>query len=87
VWEKGKGKGLGQWGISPDDWGNVYYNSNSNELFQNTDIKGGVVAILYDRNKVFGAIQKFIPNDDLRKIAILNEEIIRKIEPYFSLSP
>ena len=24
--------------------------------------------------------------DDLRKIAILNEEIIRKIEPYFSLS-
>jgi competence protein ComEA len=25
--------------------------------------------------------------DDLRKIAILNEEIIRKIEPYFSLSP
>ena len=47
----------------------VYYNSNSNELFQNTDIKGGVVAILYDINKVFGAIQKFIPNDDLRKIA------------------
>jgi len=25
--------------------------------------------------------------DDLRKIAIMNEEIIRKIEPYFSLSP
>lgn len=47
----------------------VYYNSNSNELFQNTDIKGGVAAILFDRNKVFGAIQKFIPNDDLRKIA------------------
>lgn len=47
----------------------VYYNPNSNELFQNTDIKGGVVAILFDRNNVFGAIQKFIPNDDLRKIA------------------
>lgn len=47
----------------------VYYNSNSNELFQNTDIKGGVVAILFNRNKIFGAIQKFIPNDDLRKIA------------------
>jgi hypothetical protein len=47
----------------------VYYNSNSNELFQNTDIKGGVAAILYDRNKIFGAIQKFIPNDDVRKIA------------------
>lgn len=25
--------------------------------------------------------------DDLRKIAILNEEIIRKIEPYFSINP
>jgi competence ComEA-like helix-hairpin-helix protein len=25
--------------------------------------------------------------DDLRKIAILNEEIIRKIEPYFSFNP
>jgi hypothetical protein len=47
----------------------VYYNSNSNELFQNTDIKGGVAAILFDRNKIFGAIQKFIPNDDVRKIA------------------
>jgi type II restriction enzyme len=47
----------------------VYYNSKSNELFQNTEIKGGVAAILFDRNKVFGAIQKFIPNDDLRKIA------------------
>jgi superfamily II DNA or RNA helicase len=46
----------------------VYYNSNSNELFQNTDIKGGVAAILFDRNKVFGAIQNFIPNDDVRKI-------------------
>jgi superfamily II DNA or RNA helicase len=47
----------------------VYYNSKSNELFQNTEIKGGVAAILFDNNKVFGAIQKFIPNDDLRKIA------------------
>ena len=46
----------------------VYYNSNSNELFQNTDIKGGVVAIMFDSNKVFGAIQNFIPNDDVRKI-------------------
>ncbi|WP_426473535.1 Eco57I restriction-modification methylase domain-containing protein [Chryseobacterium balustinum] len=47
----------------------VYYNPNSNELFQNTDIKGGVAAILFDRNKIFGAIKKFIPNDDLKKIA------------------
>lgn len=47
----------------------VYYNPNSNELFQNTEIKGGVAAILFDRNKIFNAIKKFIPNDDLKKIA------------------
>lgn len=47
----------------------IYYNSNSEDLFQNTDIKGGVSAILYDRNKNFGAIKKFIPNDSLKKIA------------------
>ncbi|TBH72757.1 Eco57I restriction-modification methylase domain-containing protein [Aquirufa antheringensis] len=47
----------------------VYYNPNSNELFPNTDIKGGVAAILFDRNKIFGGIKKFIPNDNLKKIA------------------
>lgn len=47
----------------------IYYNPNSEDLFQNTDIKGGVAAILYDRNKKFGAIKKFIPNDNLKKIA------------------
>lgn len=47
----------------------IYYNPNSNDLFQNTDIKGGVAAVLYDKNKNFGAIKNFIPNDILRKIA------------------
>ncbi len=47
----------------------IYYNSKSNELFQNTEIKGGVAVILFDKNKVFGAIKNFIPNDDLRKIS------------------
>jgi len=47
----------------------IYYNPNSNELFQNTDIKGGVAAILYNRNKMFGAIKIFIPNENLKKIA------------------
>ncbi len=46
----------------------IYYNPNSEELFQNTDIKGGVAAILFDINKEFGAIKNFIPNDILRKI-------------------
>ena len=47
----------------------IYYNPNSEELFQNTDIKGGVVAVYYDRNKRFGAIEKFIPDDNLKQIA------------------
>ncbi len=47
----------------------IYYNPNSEELFQNTDIKGGVAAILFDRNKNFGGIKKFIPDDNLKKIA------------------
>ena len=47
----------------------IYYKPNSEELFQNTDIKGGVVAVYYDRNKRFGAIEKFIPDDNLKKIA------------------
>lgn len=47
----------------------IYYNPNSEELFQNTSIKGGVAAILYDEDKTFGAIKKFIPNDNLKKIA------------------
>jgi hypothetical protein len=46
----------------------IYYNPNSEELFLNTDIKGGVAAILFDANKKFGAIKNFIPNDILRKI-------------------
>ena len=47
----------------------IYYNPNSEEIFQNTDIKGGVAAILYDRNKNFGGIKKFIPDDNLKNIA------------------
>lgn len=47
----------------------IYYNPDSNEVFRNTDIKGGVAAIYFDRNKQFGAIKKFIPDDNLRNIA------------------
>ena len=47
----------------------IYYNPNSDELFQNTDIKGGVAAILYDKHKKFGAIKNFIPDENLRSIA------------------
>ncbi|MED1863803.1 Eco57I restriction-modification methylase domain-containing protein [Fictibacillus nanhaiensis] len=46
-----------------------YYNQNSNEIFPNTDIKGGVVILYRDGNKEFGAINEFIPEKNLRKIA------------------
>lgn len=45
-----------------------YYNPNSEELFPNIDIKGGVAIIYYDVNKNFGAIKKFIPDENLRKV-------------------
>ncbi len=31
-WVKGRAESLGQWGLSHDDWGRWYYNSNSNML-------------------------------------------------------
>lgn len=46
-----------------------YYNQNSNEVFPNTDIKGGVVVVYRDVNKNFGAIKKFIPDENLRSFA------------------
>src|SRR5699024_8007910 len=46
-----------------------YYNQNSNEIFPNTDIKGGVVILYRDENKEFGAIKKFIPEKNLQNIA------------------
>lgn len=47
----------------------IYFNPKSEELFPNNDIKGGVAIIYYDESKNFGAIKKFIPDDNLRKIA------------------
>jgi hypothetical protein len=46
----------------------VYYNPNSEEVFPNTDIKGGVAIIYFDAKKNFGAIKKFIPEENLRNI-------------------
>jgi len=45
-----------------------YYNPNSEEVFPNTDIKGGVAVVFYDVNKNFSAIKKFIPEEILRNI-------------------
>ncbi|MFA6890173.1 MAG: Eco57I restriction-modification methylase domain-containing protein, partial [Bacilli bacterium] len=45
-----------------------YFNAKSNEVFPNVDIKGGVVVLHRDNNKDFGAIETFIPFDELRNI-------------------
>lgn len=46
-----------------------YYNQNASEVFPNTEIKGGVAVVYRDIDKNFGAINEFIPDERLRKIA------------------
>jgi hypothetical protein len=46
-----------------------YYNPDSEKVFQNTDIKGGIVVLHRDDEQLFGAIKRFIPEDSLRSIA------------------
>jgi len=69
---------LSNQGTTPKDWNKKmlndehliikYFNIKSNEVFQNTDIKGGVVIVYRDEEKDFGAIETFIPFDELRSI-------------------
>lgn len=66
-------------GLTPEDWNKkmlnnehlkvVYYTPDSSVCFPNVDIKGGVVIILGNANDTYKPIRKFIPNDDLSKIA------------------
>lgn len=46
----------------------LHYEQYSNQVFSNTDIKGGVAITYRDYSKKFGAIEHFIPNDTLRGI-------------------
>lgn len=46
-----------------------YFNQNSSEIFQNTDIKGGVAVMYRNSSEKFGAIKSFIPDENQRKIA------------------
>lgn len=46
----------------------VYYNQNSNEIFSNTDIKGGIAITYRDVNKVFGAIEIFSVYSELNSV-------------------
>lgn len=46
----------------------TYYEPNSNKVFLNTDIKGGVVITHRDKSKIFGAIKTFTPYEKLNSI-------------------
>ena len=46
----------------------LYFNPKSDEVFPNTDIKGGVVVIYRNKNKSLGPINTFIPFEELRNI-------------------
>lgn len=69
---------LAEQGATPKEWNkkmlndehlNVeYFNTKSDEVFRNTDIKGGVVVIYRDKNKNFGSIDTFIPFEELRSV-------------------
>lgn len=47
----------------------VYFNQDASLCFPNTDIKGGITITIHNKNVVYGAIKKFIPNELLRSIA------------------
>jgi hypothetical protein len=69
---------LANQGVTPRAWNQkmlndehlniVYFNPKSDEIFPNTDIKGGIVVLFRHRDKIFGAIETFIPFEELRSI-------------------
>lgn len=56
----------------------AYFNQNSEKVFPNTDIKGGVAILYRDETKNFGAIETFTPYDELNKI--LKKVFPRKVD-------
>lgn len=48
----------------------VFYEQKSGNVFPNTDIKGGVVVLLRDKNKVFGKIGTFTNFEELNSILV-----------------
>ena len=46
----------------------VYYAENSNEIFPNTDIKGGIVVSYHNKDVDYGAIDVFTKHDELNTI-------------------
>ena len=60
-----------------------YFNSKSTEVFPGVDIKGGVVILHRNKDKSFGAIDTFIPFDELRsifhKVKLLSENTLNSM--------
>ena len=66
-------------GLTPKTWNekmlndehlNVeFYTPKSEDVFPNTDIKGGVVVLYRDIDKNFGAIKTFVPDPILRSLS------------------
>ena len=66
-------------GLTPTDWNEKmlndpyvevkYYTPNATDCFPNTDIKGGVAILMRNAKVKHAPIGKFVPNEQLRKIA------------------
>ena len=65
-------------GSTPKEWNEkmlhdthlavLFYESNSSNIFTNTEIKGGIVITYHDNTKIFGEIDVFTPYEQLNKI-------------------
>lgn len=55
----------------------VKYYPNSKDIFSTVDIKGGVVIILRNKNKNYGAIKTFVPQNIVRDII---DKVIKKLQ-------
>lgn len=66
-------------GLTPKEWNKamlsnehievVLYEENASSIFPNTDIKGGVAILLYDKNRKLGPVDEFIPDEMEHSIA------------------
>ena len=79
-------------GYTPKIWNNkmlndehlkiVFYEQKSGNIFRNTDIKGGVVVLLRDKNKVFGKIGTFTHFEELNSMLFkVSSKTTQTIEP------
>ncbi|MGO1372540.1 MAG: Eco57I restriction-modification methylase domain-containing protein [Senegalia sp. (in: firmicutes)] len=82
-------------GQTPKKWNKImledthlkvtYYQSKSNKVFSNTDIKGGVAVTYRDRNKEFGKINIFTPYVKLNAILKKVEDYYKDFEPFSNI--